>query len=175
MLWGGHNRVRDFLAIGAVLLVGAARRLLRLNGRLAGGAAGDCGRSWRFPDNSRFHGLNGNSNSRFGDRQIRVKVLICRRILGRYGANRRNFPGYFPVTREFRSSNRAQREFRRCGAARSPAPSRPAVPRHQVSAVPLSPTPPFLSITPNSCNRHGQAGLQPSPLPPNRSAPSRGP
>ena len=29
-----------FLAIGAVLLVGAARRLLRLNGRLAGGAAG---------------------------------------------------------------------------------------------------------------------------------------
>ena len=40
MLWGGHDRVRDFLAIGGVLLVGAARRLLRLNGGLAGGAAG---------------------------------------------------------------------------------------------------------------------------------------
>lgn len=163
-----------FLVIGAVLLVGAATRLLRLNGRLAGGAAARCGRSWLFPDNSRFHGHNGNSNSRFGHRQIRIKGLICQRILERYRANRRNFPGYFPVTREFLSGNRAQREFRHCGAARSPRASSPVAPRHQVRAVPLSPTPPFLSITPNSCNRHGQAGLQPSPVPPNRSAPSRG-
>jgi hypothetical protein len=108
------------LAIGSVLLVGAARRLLRLSGRLAGGAAGRDGRSWRFPDNSRFHALNGNSNSRLGDRQIRVKVLIYQRILDSYGANGRNFPGYFPVRREFRGGNRAQREFRRCGATRSP-------------------------------------------------------
>ncbi len=55
-----------FLAIGAGLLVGGARRLLRRSGRLAGGAAGRCGRSRRFPDNSRFDALNGNSNSRFG-------------------------------------------------------------------------------------------------------------
>ena len=109
-----------FLAIGAVLLVGAARRLLRLNGRLAGGAAGRCGRSWRFPDNSRFHGLNGNSNSRFGDRQIRVKVLICRRILDSFGANRRNFPGYFPVTREFAAAT----ELNGNSAAAAP-PDRP--------------------------------------------------
>jgi hypothetical protein len=56
------------------------------------GTAGRCGRSLRFPDNSRFHGLNGNLNSRFGDRQIRVKILIRQRILDRYQANRRNFP-----------------------------------------------------------------------------------
>jgi hypothetical protein len=120
MLWGGHHRFAILSRSGAVLLVGAARRRLRLSGRLAGGAAGRCGRSWRFPDNSRFHALNGNSNSRFGDRQIRTKVLIYLRILDRFGANRRNFPGYFPVTREFGDGNRAQREFRRCGAARSP-------------------------------------------------------
>jgi hypothetical protein len=103
VLWGGHDRVRHVCRDrGGV--AGRRGKAAVAAGRAAcrGGAAGRRGRSWRFPDNSRFHGLNGNSNSRLGDRQILVKVLIRQPILDLYGANRRNFPGYFPVTREFR-------------------------------------------------------------------------
>jgi hypothetical protein len=97
------------------LLIGAARRLLRLNGRLAGGAAGRGERSWRFPDNSRFHGLNGNLNSRFGATGIVVNQLIYWRESDRCGAFWRRFPvisrfngnfGRRPALREFARSPR---------------------------------------------------------------------
>jgi hypothetical protein len=174
MLCVGDDRVRDVSRDWVRAFRRCGEAAVAAEWAVCGGRGGPLWELVAIPDSSRFHALNGNSNSRFGDRAGLVNILIYWQILDRYGANRRNFPGYFPVRRELCRGNRAQREFRRCGAARSPRPPRPAAPGHQVSAVPFSPTPPFFSITPKSCNRHGQAGLQPSPVPPNRSAPSRG-
>ncbi len=122
-----------FLAIGAGLLVGAARRLLRRSGRLAEGGVGRCGRAWRFPDNSRFDALNGNLNSRFGGRQIFVKPLIYRENWTDSGQTGRIFPVISRLDGNFAALTALY--------GNSPLRRRPLAPHHRPSGPALAASP----------------------------------